>query len=152
MTRGRHNFKFGFYTEWTSKTEPGAQNYMGNYNFGHDAQNSFSTGNGYANALLGVFTTYTEQTNRFDKRRRHWQTEGYVQDSWRMKPRLTLDYGVRLTHSGRVLRHEQLDGGLLRGDWDRAQAARPVPAVLHDPTAPGTQTCAAANQRAYDQR
>ena len=55
-TRGRHNFKFGFYGEWASKTEPQSNNYMGNYNFGHNAQNPLSTGNGYANALLGVFT------------------------------------------------------------------------------------------------
>ena len=49
---------------------------MGNYDFGHNAQNPLSTGNGYANALLGVFTTYTELTNRVDRDRRHWQTEG----------------------------------------------------------------------------
>ena len=65
-----------------------ARTTAGNYNFGHNAQNPLSTGNGYANALLGVFTTYTELTNRVDRDRRHWQTEGYVQDSWRMKPGL----------------------------------------------------------------
>ena len=49
-----------------------------------------------ANALLGVFTTYTELTNRIDRERRHWQTDVYAQDSWRMTPRMTLDYGVRV--------------------------------------------------------
>ena len=73
---------------------------MGNYEFGHNASNPFSTGNGYANALIGAFTTYTELTNRVDRDRRHWQTEAYAQDSWRVNARLTLDYGVRLTHSG----------------------------------------------------
>ena len=99
-TRGRHNMKFGFYAEWASKTEPQSTNYMGNYAFGHNAQNPLSTGNGYANALIGVFNTYTELTNRVDRDRRHWQTEGYLQDSWRVTPGFTLDYGVRLTHSG----------------------------------------------------
>ena len=59
-TKGRHNFKFGFFTERNSKTEPGSNDYAGVYNFGHNADNPLSTGNGYANALLGVFTTYTE--------------------------------------------------------------------------------------------
>ena len=59
-TKGRHNFKFGFFTERNSKTEPGSNNYAGVYNFGHNADNPLSTGNGFANALLGVFTTYTE--------------------------------------------------------------------------------------------
>ena len=38
----------GFYGEWASRTEPQSNNYMGNYNFGHNAQNPLSTGNGYA--------------------------------------------------------------------------------------------------------
>ena len=57
---GRHNFKFGFYIERDSKTEPGSVGYAGQYNFGHSATNPISTGNGYANALLGLFTSYTE--------------------------------------------------------------------------------------------
>ena len=66
LTKGRHNFKFGFFTERNSKTEPGSNDYAGVYNFGHNADNPLSTGNGYANALLGVFTTYTELNNRID--------------------------------------------------------------------------------------
>ena len=42
--------------EYNRKTEPGSADYMGNYNFGHDANNPLNTGNGYANMLLGVFT------------------------------------------------------------------------------------------------
>ena len=66
MTKGRHNFKFGFFTERDSKTEPGSNDYTGVYNFGHNADNPLSTGNGYANALLGVFTTLrgAEQPHR----------------------------------------------------------------------------------------
>ena len=62
MTKGRHNFKMGVSLEYNRKTEPGSADYMGNFNFGHDANNPLSTGNGYANMLLGVFTTYTELT------------------------------------------------------------------------------------------
>ncbi len=35
ITHNRHNFKFGFYTEYTLKTEPGSDDYMGNFDFGH---------------------------------------------------------------------------------------------------------------------
>ena len=86
-TKGRHNLKFGSFTERDSKTEPGSVNYTGVYDFGHSADNPLSTGNGFANALLGVFTTYTERTNRIDRERRHWQTDVYAQDSWRITPR-----------------------------------------------------------------
>jgi hypothetical protein len=150
-TRGRHNLKFGFYGEWASKTEPQSNNYMGNYNFGHDAQNPLSTGNGYANALLGVFTQYTELTNRVDRDRRHWQTEGYVQDSWRLHPRLTVDYGVRFTHSGGYYDARKSTAGFYEPSWNRANAP-----LLYRPVCTtgvrGDQTCAANNQRAIDPR
>ena len=148
-TRGRHSYKFGTYVEWASKTEPQSRDYMGNYNFGHDAQNPFSTGSGYANALIGTFTTYTELTNRVDRDRRHWQTEAYLQDSWRMKPGFTLDYGVRLTHSGAYYDKRKSTAGFYEPSWDPKNAPR-----LYRPTCttgvPGNQTCSANNQRAYD--
>ena len=98
--KGRHSFKFGFSTERDSKTEPGSQDYAGSYNFGHNGSNPLSTGNGYANALIGVFNNYNERDVRIDYDIRHWLTEGYAQDTWRLTPRFTLDYGVRLTHNG----------------------------------------------------
>ena len=100
MTKGRHNIKMGVALEHNRKTEPGSADYMGNFNFGHDANNPLSTGNGYANMLLGVFTTYTELTSRVDRDVRHWQNDFYVQDNWRVTPRLTVDVGLRVQHSG----------------------------------------------------
>ena len=82
-TKGRHNLKFGFFTERDAKTEPGSATYNGQYNFGHSSDNPLSTGNGYANVLLGVFTTYDELNNRLDREARHWQSDAYAQDSWR---------------------------------------------------------------------
>lgn len=148
-TLGRHNLKFGFYTEWTSKTEPGTPNYRGNFDFGHDPQNPLSTGNGYANALLGVFNTYTETTNRVDRDRRHWNIEGYAQDSWRVTPSFTLDYGVRFTRTGSFYDKGKSTAGFYEPDWDPAQAPR-----LYRPTCltgvPGNVPCPATQRSAYD--
>ena len=150
LTRGRHSYKFGVATEWSSKTEPLNPTYRGAYNFGHDSQNPFSTGNGYANALLGAFTTYTELSNRVDPDRRHWYTEGYAQDSWRVKRNFTLDYGVRMTHTGSYTDVKGGTAGFYEKGWDPKQAPR-----LYFPTCTtanytGDQTCAAGNQRAVD--
>ena len=131
-TRGRHNMKFGFLGEWASKTEPLSPDYGGTYAFGHNAENPLSTGNGYANALLGTFTTYTELTNRVDRDRRHWQTEGYLQDSWRVKPGVTLDYGVRLTHTGSYFDTRQSTAGFYEPSWSAAQRAPPLQTDVHD--------------------
>ena len=148
-TKGRHNLKFGFFTERNSKTEPGSNNYAGVYNFGHDAANPLSTGNGFANALLGVFTTYTELSDRIDEERRHWQTDAYAQDSWRITPTFTLDYGLRVTHHGAVYEARNMNSGFDPNAWDRAKAP-----VLFRPYcmtgARGDQACAAANRRAIN--
>ena len=125
MTKGRHNLKMGVCLEYNRKTEPGSADYLGNFNFGHDANNPLNTGNGYANMLLGVFSTYTELTSRVDKDVRHWQNDFYVQDNWRATPRLTLDYGVRFQHSGSDYEVNNMNSGLLHGPAGIAnQAAR----------------------------
>src|SRR5262245_2093267 len=117
MTKGRHNLKFGFFTERDSKTEPGSVGYAGQYNFGHSDDNPLSTNNGYANALLGNFNTYSELDNRVDAEARHWQSDGYAQDSWRLNSRMTLDYGVRVTHAGAVYEVRNMNGGFDPALW-----------------------------------
>ncbi len=150
-TKGRHNFKFGFFTERNSKTEPGSNNYAGVYNFGHNADNPLSTGNGFANALLGVFTTYTELENRIDRERRHWQTDAYAQDSWRITPRFTLDYGLRVTHHGAIYEVRDMNAAFDPNLWDRTKAPTLYRPYCRVP-AQGNQPCAAANRAAIDPR
>lgn len=149
ITKGRHNFKTGAAVEFNHKTEPGSADYMGNYNFGNDANNPLNTGNGYANMLLGAFSTYTELTARVDKAVRHWQTDIYVQDNWRMTPRFTLDYGVRLQHSGSDYEVNNNHTGFFTDLWNANQAARVYTLVCTTAVA-GNQACPTANQRTID--
>ena len=132
MTRGRHNFKMGMSLEYNRKTEPGSADYMGNFNFGHDANNPLSTGNGYANMLLGVFTTYTELTSRVDRDVRHWQNDFYFQDNWRITPRLTVDLGLRVQHSGSDFEINNMNSGFFADQWQREQRGPRLSAGLHD--------------------
>ena len=131
ITKGRHNFKMGAALEYNMKTEPGSADYMGNFNFGHDANNPLSTGNGYANMMLGVFTTYTELTSRVDRDVRHWQNDFYFQDNWRISP--DVDDGFRTASAAQRLglrsqRHEQR---LLRRSLESEPGRAGVPAGLH---------------------
>jgi hypothetical protein len=137
--------------ERNSKTEPGSQDYAGQYNFGHDSSNPISTGNGYANALLGVFTTYTERDNRIDREDRHWYSGFYAQDSWRLTSRLTLDYGFRMEHHGAVYESRQENSGFDPALYNPANAP-----ILYRPACrvatPGNASCSSANQAAIDPR
>jgi Carboxypeptidase regulatory-like domain/TonB-dependent Receptor Plug Domain len=149
MTKGRHNIKMGLYVEWNKKTEPGSADYMGNFNFGHDVNNPLSTGNGYANMLLGIYTTYTELTARIDRDTRHWQSDAYVQDNWRATSRLTIDYGLRLQHSGSEFEVNNMNSGFFADQWKANQAARVYKLVCMD-SRPGDQPCPATLQRTID--
>src|SRR2546425_5147948 len=149
MTRGRHNLKSGVYLEYNKKTEPGSADYMGNYNFGHDVNNPLSTGNGYANMLLGIYTTYTELTSRVDKDVRHWQNDAYVQDNWRVSSRLTIDYGLRLQHSGSDYEVNHMNSGFFADKWSAKQAPRVYRLVCLG-CRPGDQTCPSNLQKAID--
>jgi hypothetical protein len=149
ITKGRHNIKMGVYIEYDHKTEPGSADYVGNFNFGNDASNPLNTGNGYANLLLGNFSTYTELTARVDKAVRHWQNDFYVQDNWRATNRLTFDYGMRFQHSGSDFEVNNNHSGFFIDQWNPSQAAR-VYRLVCTSGAPGNQACATANQRAID--
>ena len=145
----RHSFKFGFYTEYDKKTEPGSANYMGNFNFGNDTNNPNNTGNGYANMLLGFYSSYTELSNRVDKDVRHWQTEAYLQDTWRPTARWTVDYGVRLTHSGADYEVNNANAGFFPDTWNASNAPRLYTLVCADGR-PGNQTCPSSLQKTID--
>jgi Carboxypeptidase regulatory-like domain/TonB-dependent Receptor Plug Domain len=148
-TRGRHNFKAGVSIEYNRKTEPGSADYMGNYNFGHNADNPLSTGNGYANMLLGVFTTYTEISDRIDRDVRHWQNDFYIQDNWRVSPKFTLDYGLRIQHSGSDFEVNEMNSGFFADAWNANQAPRVFRLVCMDGR-PGNQACPTNLQRTID--
>jgi hypothetical protein len=94
-----HQFKAGIQAERVvyNQYHTGTANFAGSFNFGRDAANPGDTGYAYANALLGNFTSYTEGTARANYSPVTRILEWYVQDSWKVVPRLTLDLGVRFT-------------------------------------------------------
>ena len=95
---GSHNFKFGLYVERNRKLQPGNTQYLGNFNFGNDSNNPLNTGDGFANALLGYYDQYTQNSGHFVYDVYYWNTEFFAQDDWRIGKRLTLNYGVRFYH------------------------------------------------------
>ena len=101
---GSHTFKAGFYNNHSYKAQNtgagGVPNlgFQGYVNFGNDTNNALDTGFGFANAALGVFTQYLQQSKLIEGSMIYNNTEFYVQDNWKVNSRLTLDYGVRFTH------------------------------------------------------
>ncbi len=101
--RGNHAFKFGGWLERyranANVLQSGARE-NGALNFA--TSSSLSSTNVLADVLLGNFQSYSESTADSVIFTRFWQIEGYAQDTWRIRPNLSLEYGVRLIHSGPV--------------------------------------------------
>ena len=97
---------------------------MGNFNFGSATTNPLDSGNGYANMLLGVITQYSEVTNRIAWNIGHSEADAYAQDSWRVNSRLTLDYGVRVTHTGAWYETNEMTAAFYPELYDPSKAVR----------------------------
>jgi hypothetical protein len=95
----RHNSKAGFYYQngLYLQRHIGAT-FDGQLNFDTNASNPNDTGYAYANSILGAYNSYTESSNSVNYAPRWNVLEWFVQDSWKIIPRLTLDYGLRFTY------------------------------------------------------
>ena len=100
--------------------------------------------------LLGVFTTYTELTSRVDRDVRHWQNDFYVQDNWRVTPRLTVDYGLRIQHSGSDFEVNDMNSGFFTDRLESQSSGRACIRLVCMDGRPGNQACPANLQRAID--
>lgn len=95
---GTHTAKFGFYWERTFNQQPGNGAVNGSMVFSNWGSNS--SGNAYADMLIGQTTQYSEQNFDTVPGFRYLTNEFYGTDSWKVSRRLTLQYGIRVSHLG----------------------------------------------------
>ena len=94
---GRHTIKTGYYKQSAAKRQ-NQGNPFGTLNFGNDANNPIDSGFGFANAALGIFSSYNQASSFVEGQYSYTNDEFYVQDNWKVTNRLTLDYGMRFVH------------------------------------------------------
>jgi hypothetical protein len=95
---GKHTFKFGAYYQRASNQSNSQTNVEANIDFANSATNPLNTGYPFANALLGVYTSYTQASSKPVASYYYYDLSGYAQDTWKIKPTMTLDLGFRLSH------------------------------------------------------
>jgi hypothetical protein len=93
-----HTLKAGFFYEWIRNAQPANNNTNGYMQFVPSANATFTYGNAYADMLTGNMSSYNEANfNRINNI--HYTTaEFFIQDSWKVTRRLTVDLGMRFTH------------------------------------------------------
>lgn len=144
-TLGNHTIRFGFDQYQLAKTNYGFNsgiNTSGNFNF----DNSFtsrdddghvpagSLGHSWAAFMMGLPTSATINSSP-SVALRNAQYGWYVEDGWRMTPKLSINYGLRVEYeTGATVRHNQALGEFnpnlsvpIAADAQAAYAAHPIP-------------------------
>ena len=116
--KGRHTMKAGFYYETSARNVSvySTYNTAGTYYFGSDLGNPVDTGNPFSNALTGNLYGYGEDNKKQINHARYRQVEWFVQDTWKLTNRITIDAGLRFQFLG-VLR----SAGATLGIFDKGQ-------------------------------
>src|SRR5215471_8261565 len=92
---GTHTLKAGVFWERIRNAQPASN--ATNGSLGVNVGNSNTTGNPYADMLLGNLNSYSETSYNRINDISYNTYEGFVQDSWKISRRLTLELGVRIT-------------------------------------------------------
>ena len=95
--RGNHVYKVGAMAAFEQKNENAGNETQGRFTFatggGRTAFQNFLTGN--RDGLCGNACSYSESEIDITNQLRFNRYEMFVQDTWRIRPTVTLDYGVR---------------------------------------------------------
>ncbi len=144
---GRHTMKAGFYNNHSNKSQnQNSAATFGALNFSNDTSNPIDAQFGFANAVLGAFTSYNQLSRYIEGRYLYDNTEGYIQDNWKVADRLTLDYGVRFVHMQPQYDSLGQASNFLPDKWSQNQA----PVLYAAGCVNGVNPCSGANRQAMN--
>lgn len=135
-TRGNHTLKFGGEMSWEQKNENGNNNTQGTFTFSSTQTQGFTggttaitgTGNSFASFLLGRASSYEEAERDVLLNLRFGRREFFAQDTWKVRPNFTLDYGVRYQYFNQPIDENDIYGSFDPALFNPARAVCSTPA------------------------
>ena len=97
---GKHNLQFGAYLAFGQKNEMDGFEPSNNGFITTDNTSSVTTGNSFADLLLGQVSQFQQENQQLKYYNRYKIVEPYVQDDWHITNRLTLNLGLRVSLFG----------------------------------------------------
>lgn len=118
-----HTFKTGVFLNRNNNGQQPAWTDTTNINFGPSSLNPNDSNNTLANLLLGNYTSSSQTNGVFYGSFRFFQSEAFVQDSWKASRHLTLEYGLRWAYLGPTNTYGKfLQNYFLPAQYDPSQA------------------------------
>lgn len=139
---GQHTAKVGYYY-FKSLQRRGQGPFLGSISFANDGNNLLDTTFGFANAAVGVFTSYQQQSRWGEGAYTAINHEAFIQDNWKVTRNLTLDYGLRFVHQVPQYDAYMQASNFLPERWHAADA----PALYVAGCANGAATCTGGTNR-----
>jgi hypothetical protein len=150
IVKGHHTIKGGFsnLVQFQAQITGGAGNAIGTLSFSQDQPgvNPFDTSFGFANAAVGTFSSYSQNSHFAEYSSDIRNRDFYLQDNWKVNPKLSLDYGMRFVHQ--VPEHDKFGraSNFLPEEWSLASA----PVLYVAGCANGVSPCSGQNRQAMD--
>jgi hypothetical protein len=120
---GSHTVKAGFYY-LDSRSRRNTGDPVGSIQFNNDTNNPLDTTFGFSNAAVGVFTQYSQAS----KLPEGWwiarNIDEFIQDNWKVRPGLTIDYGLRFAYAEPMYDGLGLSSNFLPDKWNPSAAPR----------------------------
>jgi hypothetical protein len=148
IVKGHHTIKTGVFRlkQFQAQITGGAGNAIGTLSFSQDTPgvNPFDTSFGFANAAIGTFSSYSQNSVFSEYSSDIRNLDFYAQDNWKATPKLTMDYGVRFVHQ--VPEHDKFlrASNFLPEEWTIGAA----PMLYVPGCVGGANPCTGANRQA----
>ena len=128
----QHTIKTGIFWNRARDIEGRFGLINGQFDFGVDRTNPLDSGNAFANQLLGNFRNYTEVNTREPVLLWRYIIEWYIQDTWKVNRKLTLDYGIRFSDAPPFYQNDRKASIFDPNAYNRANAPRLyMPAIIN---------------------
>jgi Carboxypeptidase regulatory-like domain len=129
---GAHRLKAGIYWQRSAKDQTATVPANSTIDFSRNASNPGDTNWAFSNALIGNFNTFQQANHVLNGQYRYNNVEWYALDSWKVTPKLTVEYGMRF-----YIVQPQYDQVLQTSSFNPGLFTSSGTAVLYQKTASG---------------